>query len=232
MLFQNPVQQLLDSLAKKGFLLEIVSELKSGKEVTVYMVKLNGELVAMKLYHQNSQLKTKHEYLEGKFFQKKSEEKAVNSKTKLGKELNKNNWIKREFSLMQKLFQKKAKIPKPIFQLENAIFMELIGDNMQLARRLVDVKLEASLANFFFTKILENIRIFLDCGIVHGDLSAYNILVWREDFWIIDLPQAIDIRLNNNKEKFLKRDLKNLVSYFSKYVEIDLNKIYQTFDLI
>jgi RIO kinase 1 len=79
--------------------------------------------------------------------------------------------------------------------------------------------------------ILEDIQIFLRFGIIHSDLSGFNILWWKDQPWIIDLPQAVDIRQNPNSMMLLKRDLENIINFFSKYFEVDREEIFERFNV-
>lgn len=231
-MFESEIKIIKEALLKQNKTLEIVSEIKSGKEATVFLVKLDGILMALKLYFTNSILKNQNVYVSNKFYKTKSHKKAVASKNKFSKTLVKNNWIQREFSLLQKLYTENASVPKPILQLENGIFMEFLGNPQESAPRLQDVVLDPISAQLAFDEILRNIQIFLKVGTIHGDLSAYNILWWQDKIWIIDFPQAIDIRQNPQKQEFLIRDLQNICSYFNQYFKVDFEGLKNQFDLL
>lgn len=224
-MLKNQFDHILKSLKKQGLELEVLSEIKSGKEATLFKAKLDNKIVAMKLYDLSLSHKTKNDYTQGKFYKVRSQEKSLKSKGKFGKKLASSNWVKREFAVMKMLFEKNASIPKPILQLENAIFMELLADEINTALRLHEIELDKNEALVAFADILKNIKLFWENGIIHGDLSAYNILWWQKKIWIIDFPQAIDVRFNQSKEEFLKRDLKNVSNYFKQYFPIDLEAL-------
>lgn len=213
--FNNIIEQ----VRKLGHEIEIISNIKSGKEATVYRALLDDQLVAMKVYKNPEEINFKNtdEYLEGKFYKKLSERKAIAKNNKFAKKLRHKNWIKREFFMLEKLFNNGAMIPKPILEVENAIFMELLGDEHIVAPRLCDVVLTSDEAKKSLDLILKNIKLFWDLGIVHADLSEYNILWWNNNSYIIDFPQSIDVRTHPNSKEFFDRDLKNITKYFSKY---------------
>src|SRR6266498_373438 len=108
--------------------------------------------------------------------------------------------------------------------------MAFIGEK-EIAPRLVDAELTEKQAREAFEQVLKDIQILLDCGVVHSDLSSYNILWWRQKPIIIDSPQAVDIRQNPNKNELLKRDLDNIINYFEKYFKINKERIYKKFNL-
>lgn len=215
-----------------GHQVEIISHIKSGKEASVFRVLLNGELVAMKMYKSPGERSFKNDdsYLAGKFYKTASERRAVAKKNKFGRALKYDNWIKREFFLLQKFYEAGASLPRPIIQIGNAVFMQLLGDRDEIAPRLVDVELTADEAARAFETILSAVKIFYDLGVVHGDLSAYNILWWESRPYIIDFPQSIDVRLNPDAHSVLVRDLENVMSYFNRYFTVDRTKIFSQFD--
>lgn len=103
--------------------------------------------------------------------------------------------------------------------------MEYIGELDTPAPRLSDARLSPEQAQKAFDAILENIRLFFQTGIVHGDLSEYNILYWNDTAYIIDFPQSIDIRTHPQVRELLDRDVRNICKYFEKYFPIDIEKI-------
>jgi RIO kinase 1 len=213
------LDDIVEQVKKLGHKIEILSNIKSGKEATVYRVMLDDQMVAMKVYKNPEEInfKNTNEYLAGKFYKKLSERKAVAKNNKFAKKLKHKNWVKREFFMLEKLFDIGAMIPKPILQVENAIFMELLGDEYTVAPRLCDIRLSNDEAKKAQDLILKNIELFWNSGIVHADLSEYNILWWKNSPYIIDFPQSIDIRLHPNAKELFDRDLKAINKYFSKY---------------
>ncbi|MDF1496771.1 MAG: hypothetical protein P1P90_01790 [Patescibacteria group bacterium] len=222
---------LIDRAQRLKHKLEIIGDLKSGKEATVYRVMLDGDLVAMKVYEdpEKRAFQNTGKYLAGKTYKKESERRAVAKGNRFAKKMQQDNWIKREFSILNKLYKLGAKIPKPILQIENAVFMELLGDMEIAAPRLCNVELSVDQAQKAYKQIMENILIFWSVGIIHADLSEYNILWWNNEAYIIDFPQCIDLRTNPNYKEILEKDIQNIVRFFSKYFKIDFNEVMSGF---
>jgi RIO kinase 1 len=222
-------KSLFEEAVKKtdGHAITYVSDIKSGKEAVVCKVLFDGELAAMKIYKDPEQRNFTQvgAYLAGKYYKHESERKAVAKNNSFGKKLKHDNWVKREFFLLQKLHKAGANIPKPIIQLGNAIVMELIGDQSSSAPRLSDVELNGKEAQQVLDKIVGSVKLFWKEGIVHGDLSAYNVLWWKSEPYIIDFPQSVDIRNHPNPEQLLERDMQNISKYFSKYFVVEIPRI-------
>ena len=223
----NNTDRVIEHATKLNHKVEVLSNIKSGKEATVYKAVLDGSLVAMKVYKKPEERNFKNTgaYLMGKFYRRPSQRRAVAKNNKFAKKLRHENWVKREFFMLQKLFDSGANIPKPILQIDDAIFMELLGDNNAVAPRLCDIELEKSEAQKTFDSVIKSVETFWDFGIVHADLSEFNILWWKSNPYIIDFPQSIDRRTHPNPREILDRDLRNIVKYFSKYIDIDLEEI-------
>lgn len=221
------MQSIREKAIHLGHTLEIGHPIKSGKEATVYRVTLDGSLVAMKLYKppEERTFRNTNEYLLGKFYKNTSERKAINQKNAFGKKLLHANWIRREYFMLEKLFSLGASIPKPILHIESAIFMELLGDETVIAPRLCDMRFSEDNASSTLDTVLESMRIFWEFGIVHADLSEYNILFWKEKPYIIDFPQAINRKEHPNAEEMLMRDIRNVMKFFRKFTEGDEEKV-------
>ena len=226
------LDHIIEQAQKLGQKIEIGSNIKSGKEATVYRAKLNGHLVAVKIYKKPEERNFKNTgaYLLGKYFRRSSERRAVAKNNKFAKKLKHENWVRREFFMLQKLFKNGAKIPQPILQIEDAIFMELLGTENMVAPRLCDIELENSEAENAFNSVIKSMKTFWDFGIVHADFSEFNILWWKSEPYIIDFPQAVDKRMHPNPKEILDRDVKNVVKYFSKHTKIDLEAIRSKFE--
>lgn len=148
--------------------------------------------------------------------------RAVDQKTAYGAQLQHTSWLMYEFSTMRDLFQLGAAVPEPIVASENAILMEYIGDENLAAPTLNSVHLEPDEAQILYKEVIRNIELMLSQHIVHGDLSAYNILYWEHKITLIDFPQVVDVRANDNGYMILHRDLTRVCDYFAKQgVECD-----------
>lgn len=226
------LEKILNDYENKKYHLQNPRQVKSGKEATVFVVSFQEKPLALKVYidPEVRSFKNNQSYLEGKYFRSPSERKAVLKQNKAGKRMLHQGWIRREFHLLDKLHGMGATVPKVYEFTSESILMEFIG-NEYVAPRLIDIEITAKQAKEAFEAILKNIELMLECGVVHSDLSAYNILWWQNRPWIIDLPQAIDIRQNPNKDTLLKRDLDNVINYFEGYLDISENEVYQRFNL-
>lgn len=216
----------VDYWLKKYPDLKIIRDIKSGKEATVVLIQVGNELRCLKIYNRLS-MATKGEniYLAGKHFRRSSEKRATEKGNKFGKDLLKKLWIKREFYLLSKLFKAGATVPKVFDFNQNSIMMEYLGDSTTPATLIKDVALTKEQATVVFDQIVNSITTFYQKGVVHGDLSEFNILWWQDKPYIIDFPQAIDIRTNLNYMTLLDRDIGNIVKFFEKWFSIDIEKI-------
>ncbi len=225
------LQQTVEQIKKLDHQVEIISEIKSGKEAEVYRVFFDGQLAALKIYRDTNEknFNKTDQYLAGKNYHRLSQRKAVAKGNSFAKKLKQDNWLKREFYLLEKLYQLGALIPRPILASEQAIVMELLGDEQQVAPRLCEVKLTAAEADDIFKQVIETMLILWQAGLVHADLSEYNILLWQQKPYLIDFPQAVDVRHHPEYNKLLERDLYNIVKFFRKFIEIDLTQVRNLF---
>lgn len=212
---QENLESNIEQISKKLEPIELVRALKSGKEATVYLVKSQSQFYALKIYKENISMATQNDYTLGKHLREKSLRRAVAKKNKVGRELTRKLWTKREFYLLDKFHSLGACVPKVYTHTNDAILMEYLGDPAMPAPRLIDVKLSESDMQRAYLAISSSINVFLDNGVVHGDLSAYNVLWWDRKPYIIDFPQAIDVKRNPNWEVALQRDLKNVATFFN-----------------
>lgn len=202
--------------AKKYPGLEVIGKLKSGKEADLWQIRIKEKRYALKVYEPKAQLSTKGQYTEGQWLREPSLRKAVKQKTKVGKTLQQRLWTKREYYLLKKLYEQGAIVPKVFDYTDSAILMQYLGDDTGPALRLIDIELGGYTRTQVLREIEASIKLFLDNGIVHGDLSAYNILWWNNKPWIIDFPQAVDIRHNPNWKLLYERDVQNVQKYLGQ----------------
>src|SRR3989344_7422108 len=224
------LESTLQEFKKKNVDLKVIKQLKAGKEAQGYLVECDRKLTFLKVYKNYAlrSFKNTDVYTVGRYIKRPSHRKSVTQKNKFGKIFIQNTWVMREFYLLKKIFNKRGNIPEPFLSAHNAILMEYIGNKVTPAPKLKDVELTKKQAKECFKTVIENIRIFLDIGIVHSDLSPYNILYWKGKPYIIDFPQAIDIRNSPNRELFLKREIGNISNYFEKYLEINKKAVLQS----
>ena len=212
-------------------IVDVVRVVKAGKEATVYCCKANpltGEtLLAGKIYRPRMfrnlkddaayRIGTQMRDTEGKVLRKAREQRAVAKRSKVGLDMLHNAWLSNELGVMTKLHAAGAIVPKAFASNENAILMEYLGGETQAAPALGGVTLEVREAHRMFQLILDNIKLMLVNDVVHGDLSAFNILYHQEQARIIDFPQAMNPFGNPNAFKFYCRDVERVCDYFQRY---------------
>lgn len=229
---QDPVQSALDAFFADGRITEILYTVKSGKEATVYCCEAGsgrgGELVAAKVYRarNNRGFKNDAVYQEGRVILDGHARRAVQNKSRFGREAQFGMWVNSEYEALQALYKAGATIPQPLGRAESAILMEYQGDRQQAAPALYQVALEPHEVHPLFDQIMDNIELFLANNYIHADLSPYNILYWQGSITIIDLPQAVDPRFNPNALLLLTRDIDNICQYMKRYgLERDSKRI-------
>ncbi|HEX7586888.1 MAG TPA: RIO1 family regulatory kinase/ATPase [Anaerolineae bacterium] len=154
----------------------------------------------------------------------------MRKKSRFGQELSHTSWLSNEYQHLLILREAGVAVPKPIVQSDNVILMEYFGTEEMPAPPLHAVKLAPDEARPLFDRIVRDIAKMLEYGCVHADLSAYNILYWRGDIRIIDLPQAVDPYKNPNAFQLFERDVARVCQYFARY-DIETNAARLTRDL-
>lgn len=198
-----------------------IKEIKSGKEATVHLVKSKGEMLALKIYKQYSQNASRGIYMSTAQLDSRTR-RAIHKRTNRGRQMEKRIWTEQEFTTMKKLSQLGANVPMPYSHNGSAILMQFLGDEIDPAPRLTDCQLTTEQARSALQIILRDLSLLLNLDLVHGDLSAYNILWYEEEPYIIDFPQVLDLKNNTAAYAKLDKDLENIQKYFSKYIEIDV----------
>jgi RIO kinase 1 len=140
--------------------------------------------------------------------------KAHHNRTMYGESIRHQSWIMHEFQTLKRLFEAGAAVPRPYETSHNAILMDYIGDETFAAPTLNTVDMDSAEAEQVFEHVLGNIRVMLKLGLVHGDLSAYNILFWQGQVTLIDFPQVIFTRRHPSAFRIFQRDINRLCTYF------------------
>lgn len=197
--------------------------LKHGKEASVHLFRANprttGEdLVALKLYHPLDRRDFRDEtlYRDGEFIKERRIRSALEKKTKFGREVQGGLWVSREWETLRALSAAGLPVPRPIEWTGDAILMSYIGDAEAPAPRLHEFAHAGDL-DHLWARCRRAIEHMLYRDVVHGDLSAYNVLVWDDDVTIIDFPQAVDPKKNRHAQAFLQRDLRRLGEFFEHH---------------
>jgi RIO kinase 1 len=142
--------------------------------------------------------------------------RAIGKKTAFGAEAAHTSWLMHEYNTLDTLYRAGANVPQPLAASENAILMSYFGDVHMAAPTLNEVRLEREEAEPLFHKVLRNIELMLQQGMIHGDLSAYNILYWEGEIILIDFPQVTNSRANSNAHFILRRDIERICEYFAR----------------
>jgi RIO kinase 1 len=213
---QDPVQVALDDFFAQGMITEILYPVKRGKEATVYCCQAHPstgvELLAAKIYRSRHHRSFKNDavYQEGRVITNGQIRRAVQKKSRFGREMQFDMWVNHEFDVLTTLSRAGADVPHPIAHTQNAILMEYIGSREKAAPSLGGSELTRQQARVVFDSLMSNIELWLAHNYVHGDLSAYNILYWQGRAKIIDFPQAVDARFNSHAFSLLTRDIENV----------------------
>jgi RIO kinase 1 len=210
----------LTSLAEEGLIEEIVRPLLSGKEAEVFLVRAGGELRVAKVYKeaQNRTFKNRAEYTEGRGMRNTRDQRAVSKRSRHGRAQDEVAWRSTEVDMMYRLRDAGVRVPRPHHFIDGVLVMEMIADaEGRPAPRLSEVQLDREEATQVFEHLLRNVVRMLCAGIVHGDLSDYNVLMASDGPVIIDFPQSVDASKNQNARKLLLRDVDNLKRFLSRF---------------
>jgi RIO kinase 1 len=209
----------LNALSKMGFLDELISGIKTGKEASVFLGKNADGFVAVKVYTDLRVRSFKRDaaYREGRFIGDSRIEKAIHQGSEHGVDAHQVLWVQEEFRQMQHLSEHGVNVPKAIAVNGISLIMEFIGDeNGNPAPRISDLKMEKEEAEEAFRQSVQNLKRIVNSGRVHGDYSTFNILWHREKAVVIDFPQVMEFRNNPNAKAFLERDIRSLCQSFRR----------------
>jgi RIO kinase 1 len=212
----------LDYFYAEGWITQVLYQVKSGKEATVYCCEAGGstghELVAAKLYRAREHRSFRNDaiYQAGRVILDAHARRAVKNKSRFGREAQQGLWIGHEWGILQQLHDVGADVPEPLARTEGAILIGYRGDENGSAPRLHEVSLPREEAAHHFQVLMRNVELWLANNVVHGDLSAFNVLYWQGAVTVIDFPQAVDPRFNQHALNLLERDVGNLCGYFAK----------------
>jgi RIO kinase 1 len=216
MKFPKRIQPLIED----GLVDEVISQLMSGKEATVYVVRCGNEVRCAKVYKEANKRSFKKavEYQEGRKGRNSRRARAMEKGSKFGRSQQEESWQNAEVDALYRLANAGVRVPKPYGCFDGVLLMELITDDEgNVAPRLNDVSMTSELAIGDHEIIMRYITRMLCAGIVHGDLSEFNVLVDDYGPVIIDLPQAVDAAGNNNARAMLERDVNNMTTYYGQF---------------
>ena len=208
-------------LIEQGVIQEVIRPVMSGKEAEVFLVWSEGERCIAKVYKdvQSRSFKHRSQYTEGRQTRNTRDQRAMSRRSRHGRREEEQAWRATEVDVLERLQHTGVPVPRLYAFLEGVLVMELIcNDDGEPAPRLADVNLYQDEAEEIFFILLRAVQRMLCAGVVHGDLSDFNILLTRQGPVIIDFPQAVDPAHNRNARRLLIRDVRNLSSFLARYV--------------
>ena len=210
----------LQPLVEDGLIDDVTRQLMSGKEATVYVVVCGDEVRCAKVYKEADKRSFRQsvDYTEGRKVKNSRQARAMQKGSKYGRASQEAAWQSAEVDALYRLANAGVRVPTPYNFYEGVLLMELVtGDDGNAAPRLNDVQLSHETALEYHAFLIQQVVRMLCAGIVHGDLSEFNILVGSNGPVIIDLPQAVDAAGNNHAKEMLLRDVNNLATYFGQF---------------
>ena len=210
----------LQPLFEEGLIDEVVRQLTSGKEATVYVVRCGDEIRCAKVYKDAAQRSFRHStvYQEGRKVKNSREARARGKGTSYGRKMAEEAWQNAEVDALFRLATAGVRVPQPHICFQGVLLMELVTDaDGNAAPRLNDVELDELTALEVHALLLDQVVLMLRAGMIHGDLSEYNILMGADGPVIIDLPQAVDAAASSGAAAMLERDVANLAAYCGQY---------------
>jgi RIO kinase 1 len=210
----------IEPLVEDGLVDEVIRPLMSGKEASVYVVRCGDELRCAKVYKEANKrgFRQAAEYQEGRKVRNSRDARAMAKGSKHGRKNQEEHWQNAEVAALYRLASAGVRVPKPYDFLDGVLLMELVTDaEGGVAPRLNDVALQPEDAREFHAFMIAEIVKMLCAGLVHGDLSEFNVLLGPDGPVIIDLPQAVDAAGNNHAFRMLERDVGNMAAYFGQF---------------
>jgi len=197
----------------------VVRQLMSGKEAMVFVVRCGEDVRCAKVYKEatNRSFRQAVDYTENRKTKSSRQARAMAKGTRYGRESREKAWQSAEVDALYRLAAAGVRVPKPYNFHEGVLLMELVTDaEGNAAARLNDVSLTPDQAELYHERLIREVVRMLSAGVVHGDLSEFNILLGADGPVIIDLPQAVDAAGNNHAPRMLVRDVDNLKRFFGR----------------
>lgn len=199
---------------------EVLRPLKSGKEASVYVVRSGDAVRCAKVYKDMAQrsFQQRVQYQEGRKVRGSREARAIGKASKYGRKQQEAAWKNTEVDALYQLREAGVRVPEPFGYFHGVLVMELVTDAQGFsAPRLGEVELSPDQAREYHTFLVRQIVLMLCCGLIHGDLSPYNVLVGPEGPVVIDFPQVVSAAGNNNARTMLLRDVNNLTAFLGSW---------------
>ncbi|MGH6624421.1 MAG: PA4780 family RIO1-like protein kinase [Burkholderiaceae bacterium] len=210
----------LRSLLEEGLIDSVVRQLMSGKEAAVYVVRCGEETRCAKVYKEATQRSFRQavDYTENRRVKNTRQARAMAKGTRFGRQATEAAWQSAEVDALYRLAAAGVRVPKPFNFLDGVLLMELVTDGTgDAAPRLNDVLFTPDEARTHHATLIGEVVRMLVAGVVHGDLSEFNVLLAADGPMIIDLPQAVDAAGNNHASRMLLRDVANLRNFFGRF---------------
>ena len=210
----------LQPLLEDGVIDAVIGQLMSGKEATVYTVRCGNEIRCAKVYKEAAKrnFKKASQYREGRGVRNSRRARAMDKGSKYGRQQQEESWQNAEVDALYKLANAGVRVPIPYGCFDGVLLMELVVDERgQVAPRLSEVSMTAEQALEDHALVMHYVVLMLCAGLVHGDLSEFNVLVDDYGPVIIDLPQAVDAAANNHAAAMLRRDIENMTQYYALF---------------
>ena len=214
------VPERLRPLLEEGVIDGVVRQLMSGKEAMVYVVRAGGETRCAKVYKEAERRSFRQavDYTENRKTRNSRQARAMARGSRYGRASQERAWQSAEVDALHRLAAAGVRVPRPYNFFEGVLLMELVADaDGNAAPRLNDVELTAGQARDFHRRLVAEVVRMLCAGVIHGDLSEFNILAGADGPVIIDLPQAVDAAGNNHAPAMLARDVANLRNFFGRF---------------
>ncbi|SHG67666.1 RIO kinase 1 [Hydrocarboniphaga daqingensis] len=210
------IPKALQPLIEDGIVDRVVRQLKSGKEASVFLVDCGGRIRCAKVYKEAEQrgFQNLAQYQEGRKARGSRDERAMGKRSRHGRKQSQEEWKSAEVDALYRLDAAGVRVPKPYGYYDGVLVMEVIADEHgEAAPRLNDVQPTPEQARQWHEFLIRQIVLMLCAGLIHGDLSEFNVLLGTDGPVIIDLPQAVDASSNNNAFRMLERDVGNMTAY-------------------
>lgn len=210
----------LQPLIDDGIVDHVIRPLKSGKEASVYLVACGKHIRCAKVYKAMEQRSFQRlaEYQEGRKTRNSRDQRAMGKRSKHGRKMEQSAWKNAEVDALYRLDAAGVRVPRPYGYVDGVLLMEVIADaDGNAAPRLNDVEPTPEEAREWHRLLMAEVVRMLCAGLIHGDLSEFNVLLGVAGLVIIDLPQAVDAAANNNAFMMLERDVNNIRAYCGRF---------------
>lgn len=210
----------LQPLLDDGIVDEVIRQLKSGKEASVYLVRCGSEIRCAKIYKDMAQrsFQQRAQYQEGRKVRGSRDARAMAKSTRYGRKEQESAWKNTEVDALYQLVAAGVRVPQPFGFFNGVLIMELVTDaDGHSAPRLGEAELSPEQAREYHAFLIGQVVRMLCSGLIHGDLSEFNVLLGSDGPVIIDLPQAVNAAGNNNAFTMLERDVKNITDTLGRF---------------